>query len=356
MTVAEGLRRGEARLRAIGRSRLGLPLALVLILLPYVWVSLQPFNWTPPREVDNGATWSPAGTLVFEQPGLAVTPAPPPWLGWVKRTNLLQIDLRVRAFGDDAGTILTVSEAILARNIVVEQRGSAVIVRLLTACPGAPAFDWTCDVAIYQPDVLLPGVWADLAIQIVPGRLRLLVDERRWDERDLPPVPLRVWDEGYRLALGSETGGSRSWLGEIARVQVRTPGFVGDYVDPAKLDLPPRFRLYGREPKLVPFEAIGFKDVARNTIMYVPMGIALALLGLWPGRLGVLRAILFIGLVSLSLETAQLFVSIRNPSVTDLILNVVGGASGFLALRWCLKAWGHAPKVSKCSNQSILGS
>jgi hypothetical protein len=339
MTIADAFRRGEALLLQVGRSRRWLPVALVLILIPYAVASLQPFNWNPPREVDNGATWSAAGTLVFEQPGLAVTPAPPPWLDWVKRTNLLQIDLRLRAFGEGAGTILTISEAILARNLVVEQRGSGAIVRLRTACHGVLAAAWACDVAIQAPNALVPGVWVDLAVQIVPGRLRLLVGEGRWVERDLPAVPLRVWDDGYRLAVGSEVGGSRSWLGEVVSARVRTPGFVGDYVDPGMLDLPPSFRLYGREPKLVPFEAVGLKDVARNAIMYAPMGIALALLGLWQGRFGVLHAVLVIGLVSLSMETAQLFVSDRNPSVTDLILNIAGGAAGFLVVSRGREAW-----------------
>lgn len=349
MTVAGAFRRGESLLLAIGRSRVWLPFAFILILIPYALVSLSPFNWNPPREVDNGATWSSAGTLVFEQPGLAVTPAPPAWLDWVKRTNLLQIDLRVRAFGAQAGTILTISEAILARNLIVEQRGSAVVVRLQTACHGILIADWACDIALHEPDVLLPGAWVDLAVQIVPGRLRLLIDEGRWIERDLPAVPLWVWDDGYRLAIGSEAGGSRSWLGEVASASVRTPGFVGDYVDPGELDLPPRFRLYGREPKLVPFEAVGFKDVARNAIMYAPMGIALALLGLWQVRFGVLRAVLIVGLVSLSMETAQLFVSDRNPSVTDLILNVAGGAAGFLVVAWIRQAY-----ESRSRRQAVL--
>lgn len=337
MRIASALRRGEVLLREIGRSRAWLPVALVLILIPYAWVSLWPLDWAPPREVENGAAWNDAGDLVFRTPGLAVTPAPLPWLGWVRRTNRLQVELRIRPFELGPGTIFTISDSIHARNLIVEQRGSAVVIRLRTACRGALVADWDCDVVIHERDVFAPGVWVDLQVQIVPGRFKLLVGEGRLAERDLPAMPLRVWDDRYRLAIGSEAGGNRGWLGEVAHAGVRTPGFVGDYANPSKLDLPPEFRFYDREPKLVPFEDVTTKDVARNAIMYAPMGIALALLGLWPGRLGVLRAGLAIGLVSLSMETAQLFISHRNPSVTDLILNLAGGTIGFQVFRWFRK-------------------
>lgn len=333
MRVGDALRLSERFFLAVGRSRVWLTVAIVAILIPYAWASLFPLEISVPREIRNGAIWTVDGGLAFPEPGLAATPAPPTWLGWAKRTSRLQLDLRVRAFEREAGTIFTISEHINARNLIVEQRASGIIVRLKTTCHGSVVGAWGCDVAIHERDVLEPGEWVDLQVQIVPGRLRLLVADDRWAERDLPPMPLQAWDEGYRLALGSEVAGHRSWLGEIQEASIRTPGFVGDYVDPGKLELPPEFMLRNRELKLGLFEAVSTKDVARNAIMYTPMGIAFALLGLWPGRFGVLRAALAIGLISLSMETAQQYISTRNPSATDLLLNVIGGTLGFLVFR-----------------------
>ncbi len=70
----------------------------------------------------------------------------------------------------------------------------------------------------------------------------------------------------------------------------------------------------------------GLADVIRNVLLFLPLGVATALLGWrWP------RAVATGFLLSLTVESMQLFVVVgRDPSLSDLLTNTTGTAVGFL--------------------------
>lgn len=70
---------------------------------------------------------------------------------------------------------------------------------------------------------------------------------------------------------------------------------------------------------------LGVVDVALNLLLFLPLGVGLALLGLSP-----LRAVLLVGLTTLTVEILQLaVVAGRDASLSDLLTNSAGGIAGF---------------------------
>src|ERR1700688_4690962 len=74
---------------------------------------------------------------------------------------------------------------------------------------------------------------------------------------------------------------------------------------------------------------VGAVDFILNVLLFVPLGVGLALCG-FPAS----RAILVMGLLSISIETAQLLVIPgRDATLGDVLTNTLGGALGFAAVR-----------------------
>lgn len=304
-------------------------------LLCYALVSLWPFAWDPPRHAENGARPSPDGTgLVFPTPGLARTAEPPWWIEAAKRTNWIEVSLRVRSFSSSQGgpaRILSVSRASFENSLTVGQRGADLIVSLHTLPSRANDTENGSESVIVRVRgaFLIPD-WIDIGLAIAPGELRLQVGPERQIRRELPPGPLSHWDPSHRLALGNVVTGSRPWLGEIERAVVRTADESIDYADATALELPASFWIFGRDPKLEPFRHLNLRDAVANVLLYVPLGFLFGALGRHPqGRRSALAGFALVTVVSASMEAAQLFISTRNPSINDIILNTVGGGLGF---------------------------
>jgi hypothetical protein len=70
---------------------------------------------------------------------------------------------------------------------------------------------------------------------------------------------------------------------------------------------------------------LGVVDVTLNLLLFLPLGIGLALLGLSP-----LRAVVLVGLTTLTVEILQLaLIAGRDASLSDLLTNSAGGVLGF---------------------------
>ncbi|MBI1722501.1 MAG: VanZ family protein [Gemmatimonadetes bacterium] len=69
-------------------------------------------------------------------------------------------------------------------------------------------------------------------------------------------------------------------------------------------------------------------DVLLNLILFLPLGVAIALNGWW-GRAAFVAA----GLLSAGIETAQFFIPGRDPSLGDVIFNTLGAAAGIAIVR-----------------------
>ncbi len=107
-------------------------------------------------------------------------------------------------------------------------------------------------------------------------------------------------------------------------------GIVANTVFPVYLDAPPRDTTWHTGLNLEPFVGYEVTDAVTNVLVFVPLGVLLALLsrrGAWG------RAILVAAAVSLSIEVTQL-VTARTlgaghvADVNDLAFNVIGGAIG----------------------------
>src|SRR5215813_3860723 len=69
------------------------------------------------------------------------------------------------------------------------------------------------------------------------------------------------------------------------------------------------------------FSSDDFLDIAANILGYVPVGIVL-------GELGLFRAVAVAGLISAFAETGQLVMMHRDPSLIDVVSNVIGALLG----------------------------
>jgi len=78
-------------------------------------------------------------------------------------------------------------------------------------------------------------------------------------------------------------------------------------------------------------------DIAINVIAYVPFGIAVAMIGSrMPARVRFARALAVGGLLSLSMESAQMLAPTRDSSLIDLLSNSAGAAvGGLIAVVFC---------------------
>ena len=308
----------------------------ILAVLGYILVSLWPFAWDPPERVANGARVDEEAGLQFPTPGLARTSDPPQWLEHVGRTGRLEIMLCVRPLltrQTGPARILSVSGNGFERNLLIGRRGDDLIVHLRTRPAGASGSARDAERVVRVGDVFLAGNWVDVTLTIAPGELTLSVGEDREVQRELAPDPLRTWDASYRLTFGNEITGGHPWLGDIKRVVVGTADAVYAYPGAAPLELPPRFWIMSREPKLQPFAHLKPRDTMNNLLLYAPLGLFLAVSPRAATRHAAFRALLLVGGLSASVELAQFFVSVRNPSINDFILNVAGGAIGYVAGR-----------------------
>jgi hypothetical protein len=87
---------------------------------------------------------------------------------------------------------------------------------------------------------------------------------------------------------------------------------------------------------------LGMVDVLLNVVLFLPLGLGLGL-----ARTPWLRAILIIGLTTLSVEILQLsVVTGRDASLSDLLTNSLGGAIGLVLARHWERAVFPSPRVS----------
>ena len=304
-------------------------LLTVLILLPYVVFGLTPHSILDLPEIyPNQAR---AGEeLDFPGPGIVRVPAGGAWVENAIETGEFTVDLRVRPMSvdmDGPARILTVSLDPGTRNLTIGQRGDSLVVRLRHPGTGING----------RPDVIVPHVfataeWVDVRLSLEGTAFSIGVDGMPVEEVPVRGDALTVWSPLHKVALGNELTMDRPWLGSIQRAHLTAGSIALDLLDPANQEQP--FWVV-REPTPNFGHAL---DLIVNYLGFIPLGIVAALWIRplrWPG---VVLTVCCIGLVSVGIETIQLRLPDRSPSVLDLEMNIAGGATG-LILAVLLSRW-----------------
>jgi VanZ family protein len=304
-------------------------LVVALAVVGYALVSLWPFDWHPPERVANGAHVNRPADLSFPTPGLVRTAEPPAWIETAARTGRLDVTLGVRPLltrQSGPARILSLSENGFERNLLIAQEGDDLVVDLRT--PRVDEEPRDGEHLVRLRDVFLEGRSLVVAVTVARGELTVRAGEVSV-RRVLAHDPLRSWDPTHHLAFGNGVTGNRPWLGEIEEAVVRTSGSVHTYPGAVPLEQPESFWILSREPKSQPLRHLQTRDTVNNLLLYLPLGLLLALSAPAGGRRAALGAVLSVAAISASMELAQFFISTRNPSINDLILNVAGGAVGY---------------------------
>jgi VanZ like family len=309
--------------------------ALAILLTIYTIFSLQPFAWRFPVHILNGAT-PIAGGWSFPIPGVVVAEPRHAWLKSAKRAESLELSLELRpqsSAQSGPARILTISDDIYSRNLMLAQDGDDLVLRLRSEDTSSNGVLDGRPVARVE-NVLQAGRWVGIDIGIHPGRLTIAIDGRQELEAVLPPAVLATWNSSFGLALGNEMTCNRPWLGEIRNPVITAPDGATIYAEPHQVERPASCWAVRHAPKLIPLVQLNLGDAVRNIVMYIPLGCLLGLImrtrNVW--TFGAL--LLTVAAVSGVFETAQLFVPRRFPSVDDLIFNTLGGALGLRVGFW----------------------
>ena len=322
-------------------------LRLVAALVVYATGLLWPFDFRVPARVANRAIWTQATTLRFEGPGLALSPTPPIWQKTSRDRGFLHVSLRARSLSprqNGPARLFTLARDTHVQNLVIGQAGDDLVLRLRGLCRGFRPHARACPKELRIPTVFATSEWVDIDLNIEPGRATLRAGGRPPLEIRIADQPLRGWDVEQRLALGNDVSGLRPWLGELERVTIDTPLGSEDWLDPARFELPDDFWLLDRQPKLVPFYHVPKGDVIVNLLLYIPLTTLIAAC-LQPFSVPqFLATVVVVLIVSSTFEFAQLFVETRNFSITDILLNFIGGVAATVAIYIC-----HRPNVDNRS-------
>jgi hypothetical protein len=313
------------RLSAKGRALW--PPAIGAVMIVYASVSLYPFELELPRTLDNGALWAAGQGVLLERTGVLKSKTPSALLAEAIDRRALAVSLSLKpALSEPAETarIFSSSLNLYNRNLTLVQKRDALVVRVRTTASS----DYGRREAVVE-GVFAAGRWVEIDVEIEGGHLKVAIDgETRWDA-PLTGEPFVTWDRDYRWFIGNEGTLNRPWLGAIRRIEWRTSGLPIDILTPAYFEAPREFIFLTNFPKLVPFRDFSRRDAVENIIMYVPIGLLFGLFCLLRfGPRGAAYAIGFAFVMSLSLESAQFFISIRNTSIDDLLFNTIGGAIG----------------------------
>jgi hypothetical protein len=319
--------------------------ALALLLAVYAVFSLQPFAWRFPVRMLNGAV-PIAGGWSFAIPGIVVAEPRLAWLKSAKRAESLGLSLEVRPQSSNQfgpARILTISEDIYDRNLMLAQDGDDLVLRLRSEDTNSDGVLDGHPVARVK-NVLKAGRWVTIDLGIHPGRLTIAIDGRQEVAAALPPAVLATWNSSFGLALGNEMTCNRPWLGEIRNPVITAPDGATSYAGPRQgVERPASCWVVRHAPKLMPLVDLDLADATRNVVMYIPLGCLLGLMVRTRNAWTFSALLLTVAAVSVAFETAQLFVPSRFPSVDDLIFNTLGGAFGLSLGFWLKKRAAEMP-------------
>ncbi|MQA79612.1 MAG: hypothetical protein GEV10_14225 [Streptosporangiales bacterium] len=319
MTDADGL--GGPPPRRFDRVSACLLAALLALLAAAAY---YPFDWSPPRAVDNDVRRTAAGTLRFGEDNVARTPGTPAWVADARDGAPVRIDLRVRpAFPQRYApvSILMVARDFWHTDIGIDQDGRNLVVSV-----GRPGATENGDPPFVVDGAFGPGRWTAVRVVLERAAIVVAVDGTTRVREPLPAGYQRSWDGG-RLALGDEVHGGHGWQGEIARAEVRTPNRTVDYVRPGALDVPAEsFYLPDHVAPFPPISRLEWAILALHLLSFVPVGFLVARLRRPPFAILPVTA-LAAGFAAL-LALGKFGFDGRHTAVADVACQVTGALAG----------------------------
>jgi len=322
------------------------------LLFAYAWACFTPFNWDAPLvHWTNGVERTPDNGFKFTTPGLVVLNNV---LQPHRNFNKLTVNFKAESHGcDQKGPARIVSSSIGtgSRNFTIGQWSCNLVVRVRREGSdenGLPGFEVTDVFASRSSDN--HGVPSESAIRVQVAiqltKIEIWIDGvRRLSE----PLQLGGWNLDFPLLLGNELDMDRPWRGQLEEFSLHIDdlaiaGNSSNWQRSATAWLVPD-DLHSRY-SLIPFDVVRRPssyadadtlraqklDVPLNIIGFIPLGMMFVWLSLSIGR-----AILWSLVISLCIELVQLGIVGRYTSITDLILNGVGGGLGALLGTGCLR-------------------
>ena len=304
-----------------------LGMVLLLIVIAYF-----PFAWSPPHTVRNQVTRSADGSLHFGEMNYARTPGTPAWLQEVRTSGTIQIQLQARPQSprQDAAIMMLASD-FWHNDFAIGQDHSDLQVWLRR-----PGSDISGDPPFVIPGVLQQQRWSSVEVILQGGDLRIDVDGRTRLTEHLPSDSPRVWSPG-QIALGDEVHGGGPWQGQIRMAQVRTPGYDVDYIRPGALLIPASY-LYLPD-HIEPFPPmnrgqwlLAFLDM----LSFIPAGFLIVLARRPPMR--PVPATLLAASLAVALAAGKFLFNARHTSLTNIVMQTVGGLLGALLATWLAHA------------------
>ena len=292
--------------------------ALCALVAAYLVAAYQPFRLEAPW-TGNTIEVTSTGALRFDGTALARTDGPPAWVAPAVAEGrfTLEVEARTEVPGQEGpARLVTVSADPRRADLTIGQQQDDLQIRLRrdgATGVGKPA--------IVVDDVFADDGWHTVVLRVGGGAVTVEVDGAVVAEEAIGDDPLRSWDGSFPLALGSEVGGLRGWVGEIRRVRAEAGGIAVDHLEPGAYELPS-----GWLAKQLTSVIVERSDVVLNVLGFLPFGALFPLLR--PGRRTILRAAVASLVLSAVMEVGQLVVVERDPSVLDLGLNTIGGAVG----------------------------
>ena len=295
-----------------------------MAVLAYLAMALRPFELDLPRlHGPNRLVRLAGGGVRLAEPSTARTRSGPAVVRAAVSGRRLSVELDLtarRAAPRRPAPILSITTDPYRTNLVVAQEGDDLVVGVRGPARRAERVRrFRVRDVFARPGRHLVRIDAD------DRELTAAVDGVPRLTRSMRPHGFGSWLPDARIVLGHDGGDDPGWEGDVRRAAVEAGPERVDLLAPGILRAPDRWWHLpakppaGRSRNLV-------ADITLNLLGFVPFGALVSLVT--RRRRVVATAAVGALLLSASMELGQLFVVPRDPSVRDLVVNVVGAAAG----------------------------
>jgi hypothetical protein len=342
----------------------------ILLLMGMLIACLWPF-YRP----QNAASWIEGGGVTFDQHSVLLSSDALIVPGNRESVSCSFELWLVPGFARNMGTILAIYSPKNPRQFVVDQWRTGLAVR--AASVGDPLRTGTAP--SYTHDVLKPGKAVFVTVTSGQPGTQVYIDGIL--RKTSPHFFITNRMLSGKLVLGTAASADSTWLGRLrglaiydrtldpaeirehyvtwtgsGRPEVSDPeallalflfkerSFRNEVAGGTGLYLPQRYVIPAKSVLSAP-SLENPQDIIENIIGFIPLGFTLCgyIVTSRRMRMPVVITILLCGVLSLLIETLQIFLPTRDSDLTDVITNVIGSAIGALAYQWGASRWSARP-------------